>query len=227
MSIIDFIGSEIVCNDITNNGIYTGGNSNGLEIRDLTKIGAIITGGNIVENNLIGLLISNILGDDFFSFSISYNFIGFNDRGLVLNYTNESSVIRFNDFDQNNLQALDTGQGVASFTHNWWSDYSPTCVDGPPADGWCDVNRPIPVANQDVQPKAGAWWGHKNRGYFVRANPGVVPKQSCQTITLPPLPVITVPSFESPQGPIITSPIEPGLGGGGGGKIPPRNPRNP
>ncbi|MEK6908546.1 MAG: hypothetical protein AABX23_00655 [Nanoarchaeota archaeon] len=194
--IFSHVGSEIICNDIIYNGIQTNGNSNGIEIRESDRVSVVIRGANIIGNNLIGLLIENVedtsISPDIYA---TNNYFGFNKIGLEFNNSNESSFVRSNDFDQNILlQALDVNSPNDVFERNWWSDYSPTCVDSQP-DGWCDVPRPIPIANQDIQPKAGSWWGHKNRGYFVRANPGVVPKTSCQTIILPPLPIITVPNF--------------------------------
>ena len=104
------------------------------------------------------------------------------------------------------------------FTHNWWSDSSPGCPDTSPPDGWCDVNRPIPVANQDIEPKAGAWWGYKSRGYFAKAtsNPGIVPKISCSNVTLPLFPNSTT-GGSTTGGPIIVGATDGGGPGGPGG----------
>ena len=194
------ISSNIMCNDVRNSGQ---GNNNGVEVINLDTGNIGIWHQNIIENNQIGILIENKSGMD----GVQRNYIGLNTVGLLLNKTDNNTYTNYNDFDQNGLQAFD--RSLSQFTRNWWSDYSPGCLDSQP-DGWCDVNRPIPIANQDVLPKAGLWFGQKARGYFVKANTGVVPKMSCNQVILPPPPIITVPTFESPQGPIITNQGEPG-----------------
>lgn len=209
---------DIKCNDIISNGA---GNSNGIQISKFNTSSIIISAQNIIEANKIGILIENILSLFPAGHLITENYIGFNDIGLKFNQTNNIFYVGLglgynssNDFDQNNLQAFDAG--LNSFTHNWWSDYSPGCIDSSPANGFCDVPRSIPIANQDVEPKAGTWWGHKNRGYFVRANPGVVEKPSCGTGQgLPGSINITIPDQGQGTGTGSIEPIEPGIGTGG------------
>lgn len=188
----EWLNTYIICNDINSN-------ANGVEIINFSKATGMFLDRNIVENNFLGLLVEkrNTAGE----FLIGWNYFGFNSEGLRL-FGNATSLglnrIRYNDFDQNVLQAYDLLN--SNFSSNWWSDYSPTCVDSQP-DGWCDIPRPVPVANQDIPTKAGAIWGWKNRGYFVRANPGVVPKSICQ-----------IPDLPEPPG------VDPGQTGGGGKK---------
>src|SRR3989344_4382335 len=181
--------SIISCNDIRLGGM---GNSEGIEINYFEQGYFSITEQNIIESNSIGILFGREKPLELFGFyfDVSFNYIGSNFAGIIINVTNDSirkNGIGLNDFNLNNLQAFDID--FTEFFNNWWSDYSPTCVDNNPLDGYCDVNRPIPVNNQDVQPKAGFPWGHNARGYFVRANPGVVLKPSCPVpYGMPPRP---------------------------------------
>ncbi len=194
------------CNDI----LLSGNNSyDGLALTGVNALQYLgIKGQNIIENNYRGILIRDFVNINAYPsmYDLLSNYIGSNIfYGLYLfNNQNFTLNVSLNDFDNNALQAYDSNSHL--FTHNWWSDYSPTCADTNPADGWCDIPRPIQIANQDVEPKAGAWYGWKNRGYFVRAYPGVVPKPSCYYGgPLPLLPIITVPTFEQPQSPIQTN----------------------
>jgi|GEM_PF-2966396 len=201
------INSNIICNDIKDNGLFpnvTWGSDNGVEIRDFDLSNINIEQQNIIERNKIGVLFSLVEDPIYGGIRINMlnNYLGNNNNiGLLLNNTFNLTItpswatVHFNDFNQNPLQAFDVDIGaITLFNRNWWSDYSPTCVDNPP-NGWCDFPRPIPIANQDIEPKAGISWGHNSRGYFMRANPGVVPKATCNISLLPPPPLITVPSF--------------------------------
>lgn len=203
------IGANIFCNDIRFSGM---GNENGIDIGGFKSSAIEIGNQNIIENNLLGIIIEQVL---YGGFNIGWNHIGANSGGVRLignPHPLYNSRVLYNDFDSNVLQAYDLLN--SNFTANWWSDYSPTCVDGQP-DGWCDIPRPVPVANQDNPTKAGPPWSWKNRGYFARANPGVIPIPSCPiSVGLPPLPIITVPQPPSSGGPIIVG-VTTGHGTGG------------
>ena len=180
---------HIECNDILFNGA---GQSDGIELRgsDISQ-SIYISDKNIIENNNRGIYFTDY-GPAFLG-AISYNVINnsitSNAMGLFVNHSydsNEASYYYGNDFDQNTVQAIDRNAwAYPGFRNNWWSDYSPTCADINPADGWCDVPRFIPVGETEWQTKAGTWWGHKLRGYLVKANTGVVPKQDCPIIEFP------------------------------------------
>ncbi len=211
------IRPQISCNDI----LYSGaGNGDGIEIRDLTSAQFVnIKDRNIIENNNRGIYIDEY--DPEFTSSIGYslynNSITSNNVGLLVNHSydsDESSSYYGNDFDQNTVQAIDRNSwAYPGFRNNWWSDYSPTCADANPADGWCDVPRFIPVGETEWQTKAGTWWGHKLRGYLVKANTGIVPKQDCPIIELPqPFNNTLVGTQTNPFG---TNTGEPGSGGSG------------
>lgn len=188
---------DVGCNDINFIGY---GNGTGIYAGNLDRARLTIIEKNIIEQNWIGIIIDKVISPQSYSTTIEGNYIGFNNVGLNSSNSSHFSV-RLNDFDQNTIQALDDGMNY--FRYNWWSDYSLNCINVNPSNQWCDISRLIPVNNQDTQSKAGQSFGNKNRGYFVKANTGVIPKQSCSTVTpLPSLPNITLPTFNPLPSPI-------------------------
>jgi len=171
------IDLNLACSDVLSNG---DGNSNGIEINRMNIGRFFVTRENIIERNNVGILLGNDSTYDSYSW-IWRNHIGLNSAGLILNTSYNDTITEENEFDQNILQAYDIT--LSLFTHNWWSDYSPTCVSSG-SNGFCYVSRPIPIANQDIQPRAATPYNWKNRGYHVRANTGVIPKLTCPTFQL-------------------------------------------
>lgn len=206
---------NIFCNDLLSNGIYSLSDSKAIYIDNFNELSLIIGNQNIIEQSVVGMLIDKLLlgvSSESININILENYIGSNNYGIILNETGNYSTnitVNRNDFSSNVLQAYSIYQ--KTFTHNWWNDYSVGCINVN-NDIWCDIPRPIPVANQDIEPKAENMWGHKLRGYFVMANPGVVPKQSCQMMGLPNLLPIAVPISEVVEQPTGTVglPGEPG-----------------
>lgn len=196
------VKGNFMCNDILSNGALSPFKENGIDIKQFNEGWITINAINIIENNLVGIVVGEIFSGTpnvFWSgTNINQNSIGFNSAGLFLNGTRDIGQVNSNDFSQNTvIQAVDTG--LHPFIHNWWSDYSPTCIDSP-QNGYCDINRPIPFANEDVQPKAGHFYGWKfARNYFVKASVGVVPKTTCQMYSLPSPPIIISPQSENSE----------------------------
>ncbi|MBS3083837.1 right-handed parallel beta-helix repeat-containing protein [Candidatus Pacearchaeota archaeon] len=179
----------LTCSDVLSNG---NGDSNGVEVNRMNIGSFYIARENIIEKNKIGILVGN--DSTYSSYSwIWQNHIGLNSAGLILNTSYNDTITEDNNFDNNTLQAYDVN--TSSFTLNWWSDYSPTCVSSGP-NGWCYTPRPIPIANQDTQPKAAIPYNWKNRGYHVKANStGIIPKSTCYNYQLATFPNITLPNF--------------------------------
>ena len=123
---------------------------------------------NIIEQNTIGGVYLNYtnLSSTPMGFQMRNSYIANHPLFDIYNgvFTDANAFADYNDFAGSPLLAYDIGSNI-NWNRNWWSDYSPGCVNAN-NDLWCDVNRPIPVANQDVQPKAGAPWGNNARGYL-------------------------------------------------------------
>ena len=175
----DGVVGEIDCNDILMNNAF------GIKISSLAAMGLFIRNYNFIEEHSIGILIEN---QPNLPSRIIRNYI--KDSlivGILLNVTSSlagNQQVEYNDFVNNTLQAYDSA--LNTFQYNYWNDYSPTCVDTNPADGWCDIPRPIPLVSQDVQPKAGISWNNDARGYFVVGSTGVISKSICPQVILPP-----------------------------------------
>jgi len=168
----------ILCNDILSNP------QEGIRLENFDLSGISVAEMNIIEHNFLeGILIHNAGISNFLIFN---NYIGSNlQTGVKLAGTSTQafSFIDANDFDTNNPQAYSANP--ITWRNNWWSDYSPGCIDRLPRDGWCDFPYPIPINNQDIQPKAGAPSGWKQRGYLAQGTQIQV-KPSCSVLQIPP-----------------------------------------
>lgn len=168
------INLTVSCNDILSNGA---GFSKGLQVENFASGNIHMDTYNIIESNSIGVLMKDLSGFNNLSNSVSRNYIGNNSVGIMLNNT-MFSAIGSNDFNGGNIQVFDNG--FNNFIHNWWDNYSSTCVDINPQDGWCDIPRQIPIANQDFQPRAGnSSWQNNLRGYLLKGSTGVISNPAC------------------------------------------------
>src|SRR3989338_8585655 len=196
----------LLCNDIVNNrdyGVRVTGRDN-LLLKENT-ISLILSEFNILEGNTIGGIYLNYSIINFYQTFNSYNsYVGLHPvfgiyNGVTFNISPVSISnynIFQNDFASSPLLAFDVSSTL-NWNRNWWSDYSPGCVNVNPFDLWCDVARPIPVANQDVQPKAGSPWGNNARGY-LQLDQGILLSQC----------YVEIPQYPN-------RPTNPGGGGGG------------
>ena len=170
-AVMRFSSLRLYCNDIIQNrdyGLRITGRNNPLSMEG--TINLIIDMQNIIEQNFIGGVYLNYTRHPYLDGIVSVYNSHIGNHPLFDFYNNVYRTSPYNFLEQNDfvaspLLAFDIGN-VLNWRNNYWSDYSPTCVDSSPQDGWCDVNRPIPVANQDTQPKAGLPWGNNARGYL-------------------------------------------------------------
>ena len=198
-------GTTLICNDIISNRDY------GVNVIDnndpLLKefsISLTIVLANIIENNLVGGVKFNFTSPkttyNIHVLGVHGNYIGnhplFDIYNGVLGLQWFNNQISRNDFIGAPILAFDV-ENLVLWKQNFWSDYSPGCVDGPPADGWCDVPRPIPIANQDIQPKAGSPWGQNTRGY-LKLDQGILLSQCLVNVL--PYPPRPSPSPPPPPG---------------------------
>jgi len=171
----------VLCNDILTNA------QEGVLFDDFSITesfsGIYISQMNIIERNFGGILLNNVESSFSDLNSIQWNHVGSNPYGIkLLGTTNQVSVIR-NDVESNGLQAFTPNPNI--WQNNWWSDYSPTCIDTKPRDGWCDTHYPIQINDRDPQPKAGISWNHKGRGP-LNVGGTIQIKQVCDRFILPP-----------------------------------------
>jgi len=211
----------LICNDIISNrdyGIRVTGRNNPLLKEDAVSLRSIQ---DIIEHNTVGGVYLDYIAAvaAFQAPNIGSDYIGnhpaFNIYNGVLG-VNQLAWVRGNDFVNSPVLAHDVGSDI-DWSENYWDDYSPTCVDQNPRDGYCDVPRPIPTSNQDIRPKAGAPWGNNLRGY-LQLDQGILLSQC--PVQIPQYPIRPTP----PQGGSI-EPKEPEPRGGG--EIPPINPGEP
>src|SRR3989344_7306235 len=189
----------LICNDILLNpksgvGVYSNFNR-ASGFREYLNVYYL----NIIEGNNEGIIFvrdsqnksQNKTGGRS-EFGITNNYIGSNKINGI--YVKDDKIpkgsqtyhyggyVLFNDLVSNTLQAYEEDP-LLFWAENYWSDYSPTCVDIN-KDGYCDIPRPILRASNDIKPKVSSF-AHNFRGYLTPGIIGIDSSIGCGSLEIP------------------------------------------